>query len=159
MRALSVVFLIFATLACNSFLSIDESLEKIAQMTPIDQNNWEIVEKTGQGSSTKSYVLMQFKPDTTHILHFMTENTELQLFYHDIRFEDKEYEYYLSIKSDTLYFYKENKVDSTRIFIVGEYEYLSRNAKLTPKQRVYYRHHRDSLKSIRGNNLPELPVN
>lgn len=156
MRVSSVILLIFVTLACNSSLSIEESLEKIAQITPIDQDNWEIVEDLGQGNF-KSYVLMQFKADTTHILHFMVEDTAVNLIYHDIRFKDENFDYYLSVKADTLYFYKENKIDSTMVFLVGEYEYLYKRGRLTGKQHVYYRHHRDSLKSIRGNNLPELP--
>lgn len=156
MRAFLTIFLAILTLACNSSLSIEDALEKIAKITPIDQDNWEVVEEMGQGNF-KSYVLMQFKTDTTHILHFQVENQDINLVYHDIRFVDSEFDFYLTIKSDTLYFYKEDRIDSTRIFLVGEYEYLYRKAKLTSEQSIFYRNHRDSLKSIAGNDLPALP--
>ncbi len=43
------------------------------------------------------------------------------------------------------------------VFVVGKYEYLYTSMELNWGQRLYYEKYRDSLKLIRGNNLPPLP--
>lgn len=43
------------------------------------------------------------------------------------------------------------------VFVVGKYEYMYTSMELNWGQRLYYEINRDSLKLIRGNDLPPLP--
>jgi hypothetical protein len=43
------------------------------------------------------------------------------------------------------------------IFIKGKYLYMYRNHLLTERQKKYYEIHKDSLKNVKGNDLPNLP--
>ena len=60
--------------------------------------------------------------------------------------------------TDTSFIYTttlDNKGDFD--FIVGKYEYMYTSMELNWGQKLYYEKYRDSLKSVRGNDLPPLP--
>ena len=156
MNKLFLTISLLLLLSCNNEISLDDALMKISKETPITLDNWEVAEKLGSKGHW-SYVLMQTKSDTTHIINFNIDNQDVSLFYHDIRFSDTNYDYFLRRKSDTSYFYKINKLDSVTTFIQGEYNFKDRRMKHTTGQMEYYRLHQDSLDKIKGNNLPELP--
>jgi hypothetical protein len=58
---------------------------------------------------------------------------------------------------DTFYYYKELE-NGEKIFEVGEYNYRWTYGKLHPSEQSYYYQHIDSLRWVRGNGLPKLPI-
>jgi len=58
---------------------------------------------------------------------------------------------------DTLYHYKAELFGSMKkFFISGEYSYKYEFCGMNSDERLYYEHHKDSLKRIKGMNLPPL---
>jgi hypothetical protein len=63
---------------------------------------------------------------------------------------------YLEMNSqDTLFFYGQR--NGLKTFEVGEYAYRFTFMKMNKGEREYYLDHEDSLRRVRGNNLPLLP--
>lgn len=58
--------------------------------------------------------------------------------------------------NDTVYFYKEK--DGAKTFYVGEYEYRYIHMLFTNDELDFYRLYEDSLKRVKGNDLPRLPI-
>ena len=62
---------------------------------------------------------------------------------------------YLEMTSqDTLFYYREH--NGEKIFEVGEYAYRFTKFKMDSTEANYYVKHMDSLRRVRGNNLPKL---
>jgi uncharacterized protein YbcV (DUF1398 family) len=89
-----------------------------------------------------------------------------ELYAYSQSWEDDQYRYILKIKEDTTSYYKKDKITKEFIFYIGEYDFkrtrnevaLTSFGDTTVKDDIiYYDLHRDSLRKVRGNNLPPLP--
>jgi hypothetical protein len=74
------------------------------------------------------------------------------------KYRVSELTYFIQYDSkDTLYAYTES--ETVRKFIRGEYAYKNIHMGLDYGQKKFYKKHQDSLKRLRGSNLPDLPKN
>lgn len=55
---------------------------------------------------------------------------------------------------DTLFYFKENK--DGKEFFVGEYAYRYTSTRMSTEEMDFYENHEDSLRRIKGNNLPKF---
>jgi hypothetical protein len=141
-------------------------LQKINPL--IDETGWEVI-KSDRWTNIIEYTLTKKNKDTTCLLMFRKflhdsifnpGSDSYGLVFFTKKFRDSEFGYVVSFASDTNYYYKYplQKPDSM-IFIVGKYLYMAYYYKLSKGQRSYYFAHKDSLRKIRGDDLPELPEN
>jgi len=155
-------------ISCSSHqknITIDFS--KLRKINPIiDEAGWKVV-KTEKWSNTIEYTLQKKEKDTNELLVFQKllydsifnpGDVKYGLVIFQKKFKDKKFGYVVSFGSDTNYYYKYylDRPDSM-IFIVGKYLYLAYYHKLSKVQKMYFFAHKDSLKKIRGNDLPDLP--
>jgi hypothetical protein len=121
-----------------------------------DYEGWELSTKEEYPNSVL-YNIRKKDADTTKVLSFFKSGSGLSV---------KEYlKYYPEgngdtcylkmVSSDTLYFYRQN--GGMKNFIVGEYGYRYTSMLLEDYELDYYLKHEDSLRQVRGNNLPKLP--
>jgi hypothetical protein len=100
------------------------------------------------------------------ILKYFPENDSFALHIYAQHWEDEQYKYFLRMKEDTLKYLKVDKRNNEPYFYLGEYDFkrtrnevaLTSFGDTTVKDDIiYYDMHRDSLRKVRGNNLPPLP--
>jgi len=105
------------------------------------------------GDTTYFMGIFKLKPN----LQYKIDSCILELAYFKKNYSDKEYCYHLEMAKDTIYFYKSpiNHEDSL-IFIVGKYYYQWSNGLLDGEGMHYFLENMDSLKRVRGNDLPDL---
>jgi hypothetical protein len=59
---------------------------------------------------------------------------------------------------DTLFFYRESSTGE-KSFVVGEYAYRFTNFEMDSTEANFYLNHTDSLRKVKGDNLPRLSKN
>ena len=160
---LSGIILVFAIsltclIACKN--RKEELLKRIK--AHVDTEGWEeLLPMNEYPGGDKHYQLTKEDGDTTKVLQLIYIPKEDRIAFQLYRtFEDAGYKYELVSSTDTLYYYmsplnNEDELD----FFIGKYHFLysRRIGELTEGQRCYYDMHIDSLKAIKGNNLPPLP--
>ncbi len=92
---------------------------------------------------------------------FKAANDSSYLHYYTQIWEKDGWNYELKIADDTLYSFRSRRNDVE--FLVGEYEFrrwsgTRTHPRLSQDEQIYYDLHRDSLRKVRGNNLPPLPT-
>jgi hypothetical protein len=119
-------------------------------------DNWELIQFDNHSPWDKKYTLKKVDGDTTKILFFfedkngVAEITEYKKLYPcglDTCFLEM-------TGLDTLYFYKQQM--SKRTFFIGEYAFLFSHFKMDTIDAAFYLKYEDSLRRIKGNNLPKL---
>jgi hypothetical protein len=152
-------------IACICFLfSCQEkwqvALEKIDKslLYHNDYQGWKLVREI-KNEWDNDYIIEKTDKDTLKILLFLEGKKDGSI---------RPYEYkkrypcngvdtcFLEMTSqDTLFYYREK--EGLKIFEVGEYAYLFTHMKMDSIELDYYLKHEDSLRRVRGNNLPKLP--
>jgi hypothetical protein len=94
-------------------------------------------------------------PDTI----FNFDDSYYLINYYIKEYADDNYRHHLRMANDTQYYYKKplNNLDSL-IFIKGKYQYLFNKGKLSSNQLDYFMLNKDSLRKVKGDSLPELPM-
>ena len=137
-------------------------LQKINPL--IDKTEWKVI-KRERWTNIIEYTLTKKNNDTTCLLMirkflhdsiFNSGSDSYRLVLFTKKFTDSEFGYIVSFANDTNYYYKYplEKPDSM-IFVVGKYLYLAYYHKLSKEQRSYFFAHKDSLRKVRGDDLPE----
>jgi hypothetical protein len=97
---------------------------------------------------------------------YLPEKDSFVLYGYDQHWVDGHYLYVLEMKEDTTVYYRKNLKTNDYFFYIGEYDFkrtqnevaLTSFGDTTVKDDIiYYDMHRDSLRKVRGNNLPPLP--
>ncbi|WP_224997082.1 hypothetical protein [Cesiribacter sp. SM1] len=157
---LTFVFTLTFMISCQS--KEEELVERIQPY--VDKDGWEELFPMSSMDDMNHYQLTKQDGDTTktlHIFHHPKPDTllfELHRFY-----EDSTHRYHIVSEEDTLFFRRAPLEDDGNFeFIMGEYYHknsrsLDPGYALTDGQKCYYKMHADSLRKIRGNNLPALP--
>ena len=138
-----------------------KALEKIDRtlLYGNDYKDWKLVREIKNEWDT-DYIVEKNDNDTLKILLFLEGKKDGSI---------RPYEYkkrypcsnntdtcYLEMTSqDTLFFYR--KHNDEKLFEVGEYAYRFAYFKMDSTEANYYLKHEDSLKRVRGSNLPKLP--
>ena len=137
-----------------------KAIEKVDQslLYRNDHRGWELVREDNSSQWDIKYTLKKNDNDTSKVLFFL-EGKDGSI---EVNGYKKHYPCnavdtcYLEMTSqDTLFFYRE--YNDKKIFKVGEYAYLFTYMKMDSSEANYYLKHEDSLKRIRGSNLPKLP--
>jgi hypothetical protein len=135
------------------------TLEKIDKRLLYNNNTngWELTQEINEEWST-SYRISKNDNDTLKILEYSIGNKgeEVYLLQYLKAFRCNQLDTcYLEMNSqDTLFFYRQN--GKVKIFEVGEYAYRFSRLKLDSVELSFYLAHEDSLRRIKGNNLPRL---
>ena len=122
-----------------------------------DYKKWELVQEFRNEFHTY-YTLRKNDGDTLKIL-FLAEENNIGLVYvngYRKKFKCKIDTCNLEMTSqDTLFFYKQNTFGEKK-FEVGEYAYRFTYFRMDSIEGNYYLKHEDSLRRVKGNNLPKL---
>lgn len=147
------------SIGCNSNSKVQDHLIKLRELNDkIPLKGW--IVDINFLEEDKRFIEAHFnRNDTSYFISFYAPEIENRQYYISRfvkNFKNNKYDYYLGMKVDTCYFYKQ-KIDSTaKEFIVGKYCYMNMFSELNFGQSEYYNFHKDSLRIIRGNDLPEL---
>lgn len=118
-------------------------------------DGWELSTKEEYPNSVL-YNIRKKDSDTTKLLSFFKSESGLSVKeYLKYYPENGDTCYLKMVSSDTLYFYRQR--GDTKNFIVGEYGYRYTSMLLEDYELDYYLKHEDSLRRVRGSNLPKLP--
>jgi hypothetical protein len=107
---------------------------------------------------TDDYAVTKTDNDTLKTMRYtIDDNGTPQIYFYEEIFKCGTDTCYLHMRDlDTLFFY--SKTGNLRKFKVGEYAFRYMNLKLVDDEIKYYMLYEDSLRKVRGNNLPKLPV-
>lgn len=148
-------------ISCSGNKEIDlhlGNIQKSNKSIPVD--GWKLVRYFNDDRGI-GYDLTRdsYNENSRLCFHHDKKNDKYFIEYFIKKYRDNQFAYNLEInQADTLYFYKSPLKDlNTKIFIMGEYQFLYMHNKLNPGQREYFRIHSDSLREIKGDNLPLLP--
>jgi len=98
---------------------------------------------------------------------YLPEKDSFVLYGYDQHWVDGYYLYVLEMKEDTTLYYRKNLKNNDNFFYIGEYDFrrtqnevalISFGDTTVKDDIIYYDMHRDSLRKVRGNNLPPLPA-
>lgn len=163
---IAVVLTISCQHSNNDLLNHLTQVRIINPMIPKD--GWEI-QNHEYWSSTIDYSLVRKNSDTIYYLRFkkilhdsiFNKGDDLySILYYRKEFKDSKFEFVLDLglNSDTNYFFKRSFTNpDSLIFIRGKYCYLFKNGYLNNDQSGFYFKNKDSLKRVKGDNLPKLP--
>jgi len=137
----------------NALAKIDKSL-----LYHNDYQGWKLVREIKNEWDT-DYIIEKIDNDTLKTLLFLEPKKEGSIVPYEYkkRFPCNGMDTcYLEMTSqDTLFFYREH--NKKKIFEVGEYAYRFTYFKMDSTEANYYLKHEDSLRKVRGTNLPKLP--
>ena len=168
-KILKIIFVIFIIWGCKKSPINDSTLISISKQYPLLEFNQpnlsdtvhnDIYNSMGSGAISYYYRDTLKNGKTIAMCVFKTLNDDSYLYYYVQNWKEDGWKYELRIADDTLYSFRSKESDIE--FIMGEYEFRRRgNMKTHPRldslEIIYYDLHRDSLRKIRGNNLPPLP--
>jgi hypothetical protein len=121
-----------------------------------DTYGWELVREEHRAWDSE-YSIKKIEGDTIKILFFLERNKDKSI---SIHLYKKRYPCgldtcYLEMNAqDTVFLYRKNR--KKKIFEVGEYAYRFSYFKMDTIESNYYLKHEDSLRRVKGNNLPKL---
>lgn len=135
----------------------DNNLELMKSKYPyINVNSLEFTKLMPMYEDT-FYLYEGMNSDTLYYLSFYKNKEIIFIDNYMKEYKDTEFLYKLLMKSDTIYFFKENTITGKKDFFVGEYGYKYHNGYLNADEINYYMLYKDSLNQIKGNSLPKLP--
>ncbi|AHM62931.1 hypothetical protein D770_23430 [Flammeovirgaceae bacterium 311] len=156
----SITILLFAVLVtflfgCNS--KVQGLINRINNN--VDKDGWKYVGPLYKGNEYDYHQLMKEDGDTIKYLHLYHNPKVDTILYRYVRtYTDSTHMYLIGSDNDAFYIYREpNEGDRELEFITGKYFYLYSTSRLTEGQSCYYKMYADSLKTIKGNDLPPLP--
>lgn len=165
-RVLTLLFFVVNLTGCSQSkqegeqsISIQENLlKKVSdQCSDVPSDNpglWEM-KREGDGM----YELERQKSNHKEFLRLYMENDSSRLRgYYDVE-TDSSYLNYRLIKCDTTIYFEMRQTARTidTVFYIGYYKYLFDKNLLTSGQKRFFSRNRDSLISVRGDNLEPLP--
>lgn len=124
----------------------------------VDNSGWDFV-LTGNTDGQSSLSFEKKETDTVKHVIFSVDahKNPLGVIRYTKKFRENGKEHTIKMGSnDTLFSYYVGESRDT-VFQIGEYYYRFIYFKLDTAEQKYYLLHKDSLKSIRGDNLPKLP--
>jgi len=119
-----------------------------------DPSGWKIFQYI---ESMDQYMIFKYDGDTLKYLRFIPdENNTPLISQYEMKFPCGSLDTcFLRMQSnDTLFYYKENK--DRREFIAGEYAFRYTSTGMSIEEMHFYIDHEDSLRRIKGNNLPNF---
>ncbi len=151
-------FLCIAFFSCQKQQKWEDVL-KSADSKLLYYNNtehWELV-RAEANTWDDQFTIKKIDGDTVKIMMFLQrKDKSLSIYTYKKRFPCGVDTCYLEMSSqDTLFLYKKN--NTNKVFQVGEYAYRFTTMRMDSIELDYYLKHEDSLRTIRGNNLPPLP--
>jgi hypothetical protein len=175
MKVIAFFFLlILTTNSCSQSIS-NPYLQELNKVYPDFTSKGWIIQSIDQVSGVENAYKLRLKRnigDTTERVEFdkSVSRVKPHNFVYDLvcikTYRDRGYTYYSRFTWNNNQFnlqyryrVKEASVDSRNEFIIGKYYFLYLHDGLTGKQAKYFMEHKDSLKIIRGNDLPPLPDN
>lgn len=124
-----------------------------------DASGWHLLQEIPTELNTE-YTIEKIENDTLKILYFgVRTHGENYIIEYRKRFPCGEMDTcFIDIdpELDTLFYYKQN--NGIKEFIVGEYSYRYIYQMFDAKEQEFFYLHVDSLRRVRGNNLPKLTV-
>jgi hypothetical protein len=154
-----IVFFIILSLYLSCTDNWRKALEKVDNpyLKKVPLKNWTLSQEDKLGYEDY-YSVVNIYNDTTFIMYFAESKSDGLISVYGLRKRFKcDYDtcnLYLDSK-DTVYYYRENS-SGTRNFIVGEYAYRFERLLLDSTEMKIYFDKKDSLRRIRGNNLPKI---
>ncbi|MCZ8215967.1 MAG: hypothetical protein O9262_06985 [Cyclobacteriaceae bacterium] len=155
---------IVATAFAFSLFSCKEkwqkALEKVDQrlLYGNDIQGWKLVQEINNEWEV-NYTVEKMDNDTLKTIFFLEGVKDgsmiVNRYQKQYRCNDTDTCYLDMTSQDTLYFYRQN-FNGEKIFEVGEYAYRFTYFKMDSAEVTYYLKHEDSLKRVRGSNLPRL---
>jgi hypothetical protein len=151
-----ILIILFAS--CSKKKSFKEDLSNLSNKYDFfDVRKWQIDSIIHDKFGTE-YRIKRSLDDKLETAFFFVNNNDYRLYNYQIKYESGSYNYFIRIDDfDTAYFFKQDILTDSIIFLKGYYTYLYQQGYYSPGQLKYYFDHRDSLDNIRGHNLPELP--
>lgn len=147
--------------SCSNDREIESYLinvKKLNKAIPID--GWKLVRQYDNDQGKGYDLTREFSGENSRLcFHINEKSKEYFIEYYIKSYRDSFNEYTLEInQTDTLYLYRSPlNNQNSKVFMVGEYQYLYMHNKFSEGQREYFRANSDSLRRVRGNNLPILP--
>lgn len=124
-----------------------------------DPSGWHLLQEIPTKFTTE-YTIEKIENDTLKILYFGTATDEENyIIEYRKRFPCGEMDTcFINIhpELDTLFYYKQS--NGIKKFVVGEYSYRFINQMFSAEEQEFFFLHEDSLRRVRGNNLPKLHV-
>jgi len=163
---INIVLIIISLISCTSneseheWISSDFSNLK-SRITPLNNGSfesWKIEENRELDDHTRSVILSSTKEEIREVISFIHDDfmDSLEIIYYEKTFHDNGIKHFLEYKYDTIYYFIEDSVSMDRKFIVGEYYYRFKRGLLNGKENQFFLEKFDSLKKVRGDNLPPL---
>jgi len=171
-----LLFVLLMNLSCKTSSSSDDDVKYyvdfiLNEYDFIDTNNWVLsrgyyIGDTNINIRDISLIFKKSVKDTSFYAEFSLYEKGNDITYSHLVVYTKSFPY----KHDTCYYgYNNNNKliysykipqsnPDTFLFMSGKYEYYYRYGLFTINQEKYYLKHRDSLKGLKGNNLPELKL-
>jgi hypothetical protein len=137
------------------------AIEKVS-LSPvfhIDAQGWELVQAQDARDYEKTYTLRKIDSDTTKIVlisEWYDDSVALIQYKKSFPCHTMDTCFLQMDSRDTLFYYRTH--NGKLVFEVGEYAYKFTSMTLKSSQLDYYLENADSLRKVRGTNLPELPV-
>jgi len=150
-----------AASSCSNDREIESHLinvQKFNKSIPLD--GWRLVRQYKDDNGKGYDLIREFGVENSQLcFHINERNKEYSIEYYIKSYRASPDEYTLEMhQTDTLYLYRSHLNNpNNKVFIIGEYQYLYMHNKLSQGQREYFRAYSDSLRKVRGNNLPILP--
>ncbi len=137
------------------------ALEKVDRSLLYTNNpsGWELVQEIEQEWDI-NYTIKKIDNDTLKVLFFAIGNKEkddkifINGYAKTFRCNQTDTCYLKMTSQDTLFYYRQHSKE--KIFEVGEYAYRFTYLKMDTVEINYYLEHEDSLRRVKGNNLPRL---
>ena len=161
---MKVSILIFAFTASLTILSACKKREDVLLSrihSYVEAEGWEELFPMSKiaGGDDELYQFIKQDGDTSKALQLIYIPKEDRIVFHLQRtFYDSTHKHHLESNTDTLFYYRSPLDNEYELeFITGKYQYLYSRLKLSEGQHCFFEMHKDSLRSIRGNDLPPLP--
>lgn len=166
---LFIIFSITVFVSCHRIRFDDPVLDYISRKYPLLEFNQPKLTDSirndiynNMGSDAISYYYLDSLSENriATICVFKNTNDSINLYFYTQTWESDGWNFELKIAEDTLYFYKWKELDVQ--FIQGEYEFrrwggTRTHPRLSYDEQIYYDLHKDSLRKVKGNNLPQFP--
>jgi hypothetical protein len=147
-------FISILIISCDN--KIETHLKRVDKKLFYNNNayDWEVLQYI---DNQNQYIIFKYDGDTLKSLRFIPNEDDIPMIsQYEMKFPcDRIDTCFVRIQEqDTLYFFRQGK--NRKEFIVGEYAYRYTTLQLTTREMDFYEIHADSLRRIRGNNLPRF---
>jgi hypothetical protein len=151
---LGIFFLSLALMSCQD--KVEGYLKSLDKKSLFNNNpeGWKIFQYI---ESMNQYMVFKYDGDTLKYMRFIPDENNLPIISdYEMKFPCGNLDTcFLRMQAmDTLFYYKQNEL--RKEFIIGEYAFWYTSTQMNKEERDFYEKHEDSLRSIKGNNLPNF---